>query len=133
MMKKFKTLIIITVLIFGEFFLAMIAFHAITYYENQKFAETISQEIDENYRKEATITLSEVRGRLFEFKSLLRTDVPFYIVQDEINEIIELPSNYNPYLNGFQITIMRTSSAESICDDLISQIDDQIDKIWYSD
>lgn len=132
-MKKFKTLIIIAVLIFSDFFVTMIAMHTITYFENQKFAATISQEFDEKYRKEATITLSEVRGRLIELKSLFKTDVPLYIIQDEMYEIIELPSNYNPYLNKFQFTIMGTYSTEKICDDLISQIDNQINIIWFSD
>ena len=81
----------------------------------------------------AVETLSELRGRVFEVQLLVYVDdISLDVAQSELRNIIDFPDYDNPYLAKVELTLTE-ASAESICDDLISQIDDQIDKIWYSD
>lgn len=129
-MKNYKYLIIT---IFLALFVTITTNSILLYYEGQKTSARIAQVFDEVDRKMAVEKLSELRGRLIEVKELLHTDVPRYIIEDQINDIVDFPLYDNPYLNEFEFTIdYSTSSTEEICDDLIAQIYDQIDVIWFS-
>lgn len=129
-MKNYKYVIIT---IFLALFVTITTNSILLHFEGQKASARISQFLDEVDRKMAVEKLSELRGRLIEVKELLHTDVPKYIIEDQIYDIVDFPLYDNPYLNEFQFTIIGTSGTEEICNDLISQIDVQIDNIWFSD
>lgn len=93
----------------------------------------IAMNFDNEYRKMAVEKLCELRGRLLEVKELISRDAPTDIVQDRIDYIVNFPLYGNPYLSEFQFTIKGSYGTKKTCDDLISQIDDQIYKIWFSD
>ena len=130
MMKKFKMLIPIILL---AVFTTIVTNSILCHYESQKFSSELAQVFDEVDRKMAVETLSELRGRVFEVQLLVYVDdISLDVAQSELRNIIDFPDYDNPYLDSFELKLTE-SSAESICDELISQIDDQIDKIWYSD
>jgi len=92
-----------------------------------------NKEMDQNY---AIKTLSELRGRVNEISYI---DISLYAQTEEMQELLmnhlERISIYsgdmtNPYLRGFEITVT-TSSVQNICDEIISQIDNQIYKIRF--
>lgn len=129
-MKKYKMLIPIILL---AVFTTIVTNSILCHYESQKFSSELAQVFDEVDRKMAVETLSEARGRIFEVMLLLYgDDISLDVAQNELSNIIDFPDYDNPYLDSFELKLTE-SSAESICDELISQIDDQIDKIWYSD
>lgn len=129
-MKKYKMLIPIILL---AVFTTIVTNSILCHYESQKFSSELAQVFNEVDRKMAVETLSELRGRVFEVQLLVYVDdISLDVAQSELRNIIDFPDYDNPYLAKVELTLTE-ASAESICDDLISQIDDQIDKIWYSD
>ena len=129
-MKKFKMLIPIILL---AVFTTIVTNSILCHYESQKFSSELAQVFDEVDRKMAVETLSELRGRVFEVQLLVYVDdISLDVAQSELRNIIDFPDYDNPYLDSFELKLTE-SSAESICDELISQIDDQIDKIWSND
>ena len=129
-MKKYKMLIPIILL---AVFTTIVTNSILCHYESQKFSSELAQVFDKVDRKMAVETLSELRGRVFEVQLLVYVDdISLDVAQSELSNIIDFPDYDNPYLAKVELTLTE-ASAESICDDLISQIDDQIDKIWYSD
>lgn len=129
-MKKYKMLIPIILL---AVFTTIVTNSILCHYESQKFSSELAQVFDEVDRKMAVETLSELRGRVFEIQLLVYVDdISLDVAQSELRNIIDFPDYDNPYLAKVELTLTE-ASAESICDELISQIDDQIDKIWYGD
>lgn len=96
-----------------------------TYYERAMETYNI---IDQNT---AITQLSERRGRILEVQSLCFKDIPQDILWDELKGITSPMDLTNPYLKDFTFEISDTSNLEEICDELISQIDNQIHTIEY--
>ena len=96
----------------------------------------VTEALDTAHKDTAVKTLSELRGRILEIEYLSSNDnIETSILQDELDDIIfsiESPSTYwinNPYLADFEFIIRDTSTVGEFCEELISQIDDQIHTI----
>ncbi len=93
--------------------------------------ETIMEEqdkamvIDREMRLMAIIELSELKGRLQEIEEISRMGVLSSTLMDKLEEIT---NNHfqNPYLSDFIFSVPNSSNIGTICEDFISQIDDQI-------
>ena len=129
-MKKFKSYFLVAI-VFVTVILAMnTAFWSFLRWKNSL---ELANLLDEINRQMAIERLCELRGRIFEVQSLLYADdITLDIAQSEISDIIDFQDYDNPYLDNFELTVTESSTG-AICDDLISQIDDQIDKIWSND
>ena len=129
-MKKFKSYFLVAI-VFVTVILAMnTAFWSFLRWKNSL---ELANLLDEINRQMAIERLCELRGRIFEVQSLLYADdITLDIAQSEISDIIDFQDYDNPYLDNFELTVTESSTGV-ICDDIISQIDDQIDKIWSND
>lgn len=102
---------------------------ALNNYNSQKIYDTLTEAFDNVDRDIATNKLSELRGKFLEIESLSRKDVSQGLLLDELEEITSFQHFTNPYLKDFAFDVPGTSDVRTICDELISQIDDQIEII----
>ena len=123
-MKKYLPAIIFSIIAASvvSIFLAVVVVDLTT----ENIPATLQETFDEVDRERAIMELSELRGRILEIKSLSNSNIQSYVLQDKLDEIIFSQNFTNPYLSDFTFIIPNTSIVGKLCEDLISQIDDQI-------
>lgn len=75
--------------------------------------------------------LSELRGMILEVEALSHEDIPNGILLNTLYDIVTPKHFTNPYLKDFVFVIPSTSNVRELCEEFISQIDDQIHTIEY--
>ena len=128
-MKKRTSALIIALLVQGVS-IGLVVTIAVSYNSNQtkKELERVFNEADQEI---AIKQLSELRGRILEVKALSYEDIPKSVLLDELESITS--SNYytNEYWEDFAFDIPNTSNVGELCEEFISQIDNQIHTIEY--
>lgn len=104
---------------------------AMNNYNAQKIEDRLTQIFDEVDQDMAINQLSEIRGMIIEVKSLSHEDIPQGVLFDELDRIISSDYFTNKYLDNFVFDIPNTSDVGELCEEFISQIDDQIYIIKY--
>ena len=104
---------------------------AIDNYNAQKIEDRLTQIFDEVDQDMAINQLSEIRGMIIEVKALSHEDIPQGVLFDELDRIISSDYFTNKYLDNFVFDIPNTSDVGELCEEFISQIDDQIYIIKY--
>lgn len=102
---------------------------ALNNYNSQKIYDTLTEAFDNVDRDIATNKLSELRGKLLEIETLSHEDISQTLLLDELEKITSPQHFSNSYLKDFTFDVPGTSDVRTICDELISQIDDQIEII----
>ncbi len=77
--------------------------------------------------------LSELRGMILEVRALSYKDIPQDVLLDELESITSSKHFHNKYLDDFTFEIPNTSNVRKLCEEFISQIDDQIHTIEYGE
>ncbi len=113
---------IIAVIFYGGFFALRVAIN----YDTQQTYDDLIDMFDNVDRDMATGELKELRGMILEIESLSHEDIPQNLLLDELEEITSPQHFTNPYLKDFEFDVPGISDVRTICDELISQIDDQI-------
>jgi len=127
MKKKNWTLVVAVAMVsIAVIILSCMLIKILNDYTSQEICDTITETFDSVDRNMATNQLSELRGKFLEISSLSRKDVAQSLLLDELAEITSLHHFTNPYLKDFTFDVPGTSNVREICDELISQIDDQI-------
>lgn len=116
---------IIAIIFYGGFFTLRAAIN----YGTQKTYDDLTEMFDNVDRNMATDKLNELRGMILEIESLSHEDIPQSLLLDELVEITSHQYFTNPYLKDFEFDVPGTSDVRTICDELISQIDNQIQTI----
>ena len=128
-MKKRTSALIIALLVQGVS-IGLVVTIAVSYNSNQtkKELERVFNEADQEI---AIKQLSELRGRILEVKALSYEDIPKSVLLDELESITS--SNYytNEYWEDFAFDIPNTSNVGELCEEFVSQIDNQIHTIEY--
>ena len=75
--------------------------------------------------------LSELKGRIREVKSLYYEDISQDILLNELEDLTTQRHFISPYLKDFVFIIPDTSNVRELCEELISQINDQIYTIKF--
>ena len=104
---------------------------AIDNYNAQKIEDRLTQIFDEVDQDMAINQLSEIIGMIIEVKALSHEDIPQGVLFDELDRIISSDYFTNKYLDNFVFDIPNTSDVGELCEEFISQIDDQIYIIKY--
>ena len=116
----------IIIVIYSSVFLAL---KALIKQDSQEIYDTLTEAFDNVDRDMATNELSELRGKLLEIEALSHEDVSQTLLLDELEKITSPQHFTNPYLKDFTFDVPGTSDVRTICDELISQVDDQIEII----
>lgn len=116
---------IIVVIFSGTFF----GIKALNNYNSQKIYDTLTEAFDNVDRNMATNELSELRGKLLEIEALSHEDISQTLLLDELEKLTSPQHFTNPYLKDFTFDVPETSDVRAICNELISQVDDQIEII----
>ena len=128
-MKKRIAALIIVLLVQGVS-IGLVVTIVVNYNSNQtkKELERVFNEAD---RGMAIKQLSELRGRILEVKALSYEDIPKSVLLDELESITS--SNYytNEYWEDFAFDIPNTSNVGELCEEFVSQIDNQIHTIEF--
>jgi hypothetical protein len=119
--------IVIAILYLGLF----ISLKAIADYNAQKITNQLETGFDQVDQDMAIKQLSELRGMILEVKALSHKDIPQGILLDELEGITSSKHFANKYLDDFAFNVPSTSNLGELCEELISQIDDQIHNIEY--
>lgn len=129
---KRKMKVVALVVVFAVHCLVLsLAFQVMSNRNSQRIQAQLIEAFDNVDQNMAITQLIELRGRILEVQSLSFENLPQDILLDEL-EGITAPNDFsNPYLEDFTFIIHDTSNLEKICDELISQIDDQIHTIKY--
>lgn len=93
---------------------------------NYQHIEEIFDDVD---RESAILVLSELRGRILEIESLSHNDIAQTVMLNELENLTAHPHYTNPYVEDFTFNIPSTSNVGELCEELISQIDDQLNVI----
>ncbi len=100
-------------------------------HNSQKIYNQITEVFDNVDRDMAIKQLSELRGMILELESLKHEDISQNILLNELEEITAQKHFTNPYLKDFVFIIPSTSNVGELCEELISQIDNQIHTIEF--
>ena len=106
---------------------AIIGVKALNYYNAKQLTEVFDS-VDQDI---AIKQLSELRGMILEVKALSHEDIPQSVLLDELESITSSNHFTNKYLDDFAFDIPSTSNVGELCEEFISQIDDQIHTIEY--
>ena len=120
-------MVVIAVLYLGLF----VGLKAIGDYNAQQISDNIARVFDEVDQDMAIRQLSELRGMILEVEALSHEDIPQGLLLDELESITTSKHFVNKYLTDFAFDIPNTSKVGELCDEFISQIDDQIHTIEY--
>ena len=111
---------------------AIIGAKALNYYNaKQIIHEQLTEVFDSVDQDMAIKQLSELRGMILEVKALSHEDIPQSVLLDELESITSSNHFTNKYLDDFAFDIPSTSNVGELCEEFISQIDDQIHTIEY--
>lgn len=100
--------------------------------EAEKLSADVSVVLDETNKDTAVKHLSVLRGRLVEIQILSHYDIQNALMH-EINAIATYQDIANPYLKDFKFVVPNSSNIGEICEELISQIDDQVSIIRFGE
>ena len=110
---------------------AIIGVKALNYYKAKQIHEQLTEVFDSVDQDMAIKQLSELRGMILEVKALSHEDIPQSVLLDELESITSSNHFTNKYLDDFAFDIPSTSNVGELCEEFISQIDDQIHTIEY--
>lgn len=110
---------------------AIIGVKALNYYNAKQIHEQLTEVFDSVNQDMAIKQLSELRGMILEVKALSHEDIPQSVLLDELESITSSNHFTNKYLDDFAFDIPSTSNVGELCEEFISQIDDQIHTIEY--
>lgn len=110
---------------------AIIGAKALNYYNAKQIHEQLTEVFDSVDQDMAIKQLSELRGMILEVKALSHEDIPQGVLLDELESITSSNHFTNKYLDDFAFDIPSTSNVGELCEEFISQIDDQIHTIEY--
>lgn len=110
---------------------AIIGAKALNYYNAKQIHEQLTEVFDSVDQDMAIKQLSELRGMILEVKALSHEDIPQGVLLDELESITSSNHFTNKYLDDFAFDIPSTSNVGELCEEFISQIDDQIHNIEY--
>ncbi len=120
-------IVVIAVLCLGLF----VGFKAIEDYNAPKISNNLTRVFYEVDQDMAIKQLSELRGMILEVKAFSLEDIPQGVLLDELESITSSKHFTNKYLDDFTFDIPSTSNVGKLCEEFISQIDDQIHTIEY--
>ena len=120
-------IVVIAVLYLGLF----VGLKAIGDYNAQRISDNLARVFDEVDQDMAIRQLSELRGMILEVEALSHEGIPQDLLLDELESITTSNHFDNKYLTDFAFDIPTTSNVGELCDEFISQIDDQIHTIEY--
>jgi len=109
----------------------IIGVKALNYYNDKRIHEQYTETSDSIDQDRAIKQLSELRGMILEVKALSHEDIPQSVLLDELKSITSSNHFTNKYLDDFAFDIPSTSNVGELCEEFISQIDDQIHTIEY--
>ena len=109
----------------------IIGVKALNYYNDKRIHEQYTETSDSIDQDRAIKQLSELRGMILEVKALSHEDIPQSVLLDELESITSSNHFTNKYLDDFAFDIPSTSNVGELCEEFISQIDDQIHTIEY--
>lgn len=110
---------------------AIIGVKALNYYNAKQIHEQLTEVFDSVDQDMAIKQLSELIGMILEVKALSHEDIPQSVLLDELESITSSNHFTNKYLDDFAFDIPSTSNVGELCEEFISQIDDQIHTIEY--
>lgn len=110
---------------------AIIGVKALNYYNAKQIHEQLTEVFDSVDQNIAIKHLSELRGMILEVEALSHEDIPQSVLLDELESITSSKHFTNKYLEDFAFDIPSTSNVGELCEEFISQIDDQIHTIKY--
>lgn len=110
---------------------AIIGVKALNYYNAKQIHEQLTEVFDSVDQDMAIKQLSELRGMILEVKALSHEDIPQSVLLEELESITSSKHFTNKYLDDFAFNIPSTSNVGELCEEFISQIDDQIHTIEY--
>ena len=110
---------------------AIIGVKALNYYNAKQIHEQLTEVFDSVDQDMAIKQLSELRGMILEVKALSHEDIPQSVLLDVLESITSSNHFTNKYLDDFAFDIPSTSNVGELCEEFISQIDDQIHTIEY--
>ena len=110
---------------------AIIGVKALNYYNAKQIHEQLTEVFDSVDQDMAIKQLSELRGMILEVKALSHEDIPQSVLLEELESITSSKHFTNKYLDDFAFNIPNTSNVGELCEEFISQIDDQIHTIEY--
>ena len=110
---------------------AIIGVKALNYYNAKQIHEQLTEVFDSVDQDMAIKQLSELRGMILEVKALSHEDIPQSVLLEELESITSSNHFTNKYLDDFAFNIPSTSNVGELCEEFISQIDDQIHTIEY--
>ena len=93
--------------------------------------EQLTEVFDNVDQDMAIKQLSELRGMILEVEALSHEDISQSVLLDELESITSSKHFTNKYLENFAFDIPSTSDVRELCEEFISQIDDQIHTIEY--
>ena len=108
---------------------AIIGVKALNYYNAKQIHEQLTEVFDSVDQDMAIKQLSELRGMILEVKALSHEDIPQSVLLEELESITSSKHFTNKYLDDFAFNIPSTSNVGELCEEFISQIDDQIHTI----
>ena len=109
----------------------IVGFKIIRDYNAQKISDNLEKAFDEVDRKIAIKQLSELRGMILEVEILSHEDIPQGLLLNELERITASKHFTGKYLEDFAFDSSNSSTIGDICDEFISQIDDQIYTIEF--
>ena len=127
-----RTTLVVGIVLIAVLYLGMfVGLKAIVDYHTQKISDNLERVFDEVDQAMAIQQLSKLRGMILEVESLSHEDIPQGLLLDELESITTSNNFTNKYLDDFAFDIPNTSNVGELCDEFISQIDDQIHTIEY--
>lgn len=128
-MKKRTAILVIALLIYGVTLGLVIT--AVVSYNSNKQKKELEKIFDDADQDMAIEHLIELRGRILEVKDLSNKDIPQSVLLDVLESITSSNDFTNKYLDDFAFDIPNTSNVGELCEELISQINNQIRTIEY--
>lgn len=128
-MKKRTAILVIALLIYGVTLGLVIT--AVVSYNSNKQKKELEKIFDDADQDMAIEHLIELRGRILEVKDLSNKDIPQSVLLDALESITSSNDFTNKYLDDFAFDIPNTSNVGELCEELISQINNQIRTIEY--
>lgn len=129
--RKVIIIFLIIVALLFVFKIGLVAFDNIANKLGEIFSTQVEDVIKETAREEALMELSQLRGRVEQLIRFYTSGkVSDSTISYELNYISFYQNSANPYTQDFAITITASDIGE-VCEEILSQIDDQIYKIRF--
>lgn len=127
-----RTTLVVGIIVMAVLYLGLfVGLKVIGDYNAQKIVNQLETVFDEVDQDMAIKQLSELRGMILEVSALSHEDISQSVLLDELESITSSRHFTNKYLEDFAFDIPSTSNVRELCEEFISQIDDQIHTIEY--